>query len=110
MAITASASYPDEYADGTSEHQTGGGDDMDSEDERSGNEMSAETTMPDLLTQEETIRILRLDRLGLRGPQEALRHLSRTRQIGYVKVDGKVLIPRGEVLAYIERRRVEPLN
>ena len=66
--------------------------------------------MPDLLTQEEAIRILRLDSLGLKRPKEALRYLRRTRQIGYIKIAGKVLIPRDEMLAYIGRHRVQPLG
>jgi hypothetical protein len=58
------------------------------------------------LTQEETARVLRLDQLCPRNPKEALRHLRRTRQLGYVKVAGKVLIPRKDIEAYLERRRV----
>ncbi len=59
--------------------------------------------MPKLLTQEEVIGILRLDEIGLKYPKETLRYLRRTGQIGYVKVAGKVLIPRNAVEAYIER-------
>lgn len=59
--------------------------------------------IPDLLTQEEAIRLLRLDEVGLKRPKESLRYLRRTGQIGYVKVAGKVLIPREEVAAYIRR-------
>ena len=61
---------------------------------------------PDLLTQEEAIGILRLDSLGLRDPKESLRHLRRTGQVGYVKVAGKVLIPKEEIVTYLERRSV----
>jgi len=64
--------------------------------------------LPDLLTQDEAIGLLRLDRLGLRDPRESLRHLRRTRRIGYVKVAGKVLIPRDEIVAYLGRERVPP--
>lgn len=64
---------------------------------------------PELLTQEEAIRLLRLDALDLKRPKEVLRHLRRTRQLGYVKVAGKVLIPRKAVTAYLEQHRVEPL-
>jgi len=66
--------------------------------------------VPDLLTQEEAIRVLRLDSVGLKKPKEALRHLRRTRQIGYIKVAGKVLIPRDEIIAYVERHRVQALD
>ena len=66
--------------------------------------------MPDLFTQEEAIRVLRLDSIGLKKPKEALRYLRRTRQIGYIKVAGKVVIPRDEIIAYVERHRVQPLG
>jgi hypothetical protein len=59
-----------------------------------------------LLTQEEAIRLLRLDALSLRHPKEALRHLRRTGQIGYVKVCGKILIPRKAVEDYLRRHLV----
>lgn len=62
--------------------------------------------LPDLLTPEEAIEVLRLDRLGLRRPEESLRYLRRTGQLGYVKVVGRVLIPREEIEAYLERQRV----
>jgi maltooligosyltrehalose synthase len=65
-------------------------------------------SVPELLTQEEVVALLRLDRLGLQEPKESLRHLRRTGQIGYVKVAGKVLIPREEIVAYLERQRVRP--
>ncbi len=52
---------------------------------------------PQLLTQEEAIELLRLGDLGVLDPKESLRYLRRTRQIGYVKVAGKVLIPRSAV-------------
>ena len=61
---------------------------------------------PELLTQKEAIEMLRLDQLGLRDPKESLRYLRRTRQPGYVKVAGKVLIPRDEIAAYLARRKV----
>ena len=61
---------------------------------------------PDLLTQEEAIEILRLDSLGLRSPKESLRYMRRTGQLGYVKGAGKVLIPRKEIMSYLERQRV----
>ncbi len=65
---------------------------------------------PNLLTRDEAVKLLRLDCLGLRDPKETLRHLRRTRQIGYVKVAEKVLIPREEVEAYLERNQVDPLS
>jgi len=55
----------------------------------------------DLLTQDEAVRILRLDQLGLRNPKETLRHLRRTGQLGYVHVAGKVLIPRPAIVSYL---------
>ncbi len=72
--------------------------------------MSVLSDLPELLTQDEAVRLLRLDALGLARPKEALRHLRRTRQIGYVKVAGKVLIPRREVAAYLERQRIEAVR
>jgi hypothetical protein len=68
------------------------------------------TSVPELLTPDEAIKLLGLDRVGLKSPRDSLRHLRRTRQIGYVKVSGKVLIPREEVISYIRRKRVEPLD
>ena len=66
--------------------------------------------LPQLLTQEEAIRLLRLDKLGLKDPKESLRHLRRTRQIGYTKVAGKVLIPRKEIIMYLKKQTVEVRN
>lgn len=66
--------------------------------------------VPDLLTQEEAIRVLRLDQLGLRFPKESLRYLRRTGQLGFVRVAGKILIPRDELTDYLERQRVKPLD
>jgi hypothetical protein len=54
----------------------------------------------------EASRVLRLDQLGLRNPKETLRHLRRTGQLGHVKVAGKVLIPRQDIEACLERHRV----
>ncbi len=64
---------------------------------------------PELLTQDEAIKLLHLDCSGLKHPKEALRGLRRTRQIGYVKVAGKAIIPRGEIEAYLERNTAEPM-
>lgn len=64
----------------------------------------------ELLTQDEAVQSLRLDALGLRCPRESLRYLRRTRQIGYVRVAGKILIPRSEIDAYLERQTVEALR
>ena len=66
-------------------------------------------TMPlgnELLTQEEAVRLLRLDVLGVKCPRESLRHLRRTGQVGYVKVCGKVLFPRQALEEYVRRRLV----
>ena len=60
----------------------------------------------ELLTQDEAVVILRLDQMGLKNPKETLRHLRRTKQLGYVKVAGKVLIPRDEVEAYLRGHTV----
>ena len=60
----------------------------------------------DLLTQAETVRLLRLDQLGLKDPSETLRYLRRTRQLGYVKVAGKILIPRKAIEAYLQKHEV----
>jgi len=64
---------------------------------------------PELLTQEEAIHLLRLDALDLKRPKEVLRYLRRTSQLGYVKVAGKVLIPKRAILAYLEQHSVDPL-
>lgn len=60
----------------------------------------------ELLTQEEAIEMLRLDQFRLKDPKESLRYLRRTRQLGYVKVAGRVLIPRQALLAFLERHEV----
>ena len=57
--------------------------------------------MSDLLTQEEAIKMLRLDALHLKRPKEALRYLRRTGQIAYVRVCGKILFPREAVEEYV---------
>jgi len=67
------------------------------------NEEKRTVDMPELLTQKEVIGILRLDQIGLKDPKETLRYLRRTGQIGYVKVAGKVLIPKSEVETYVEK-------
>ena len=69
-------------------------------------EAARTSLVSDLLTQDEAIRLLRLDALGLKDPKEALRHLRRTRQIAYVKVSGKILIPRRSIDEYLERHLV----
>ena len=56
-----------------------------------------------LLTQEEAIRLLRLDALKLKRPKEALRYLRCTGQIAYVKVCGKVLFPKQAIQQYLRR-------
>jgi len=62
--------------------------------------------VPELLTQEEAIGLLRLDKLGLQDPKESLRYLRRTGQLGFVKVAGRVLIPKQDIVDYLERQRV----
>ncbi len=54
--------------------------------------------------------MLRLDQMGLSNPVESLRYLRRTRQIGYTKVAGKVLVPKSEVKRYLEEHAVEPIS
>ena len=66
--------------------------------------------IPDLLTQAEAVRLLRLDRLGVRDPKETLRHLRRTRQLGFVRVAGRILIPRRAIVAYLARQTTEAIN
>ena len=60
----------------------------------------------DLLTQQEAIKMLRLDALNLKHPKEALRYLRRTGQIAYAKVCGKILFPKGAVEDYVRRNLV----
>jgi len=66
--------------------------------------------MPELLTQEEAIKFLRLDALNLKRPKEALRYLRRTGQIAYVKICGKVLFPKAALEDYIQRNLVQVRN
>lgn len=63
-------------------------------------------SVPELLTQEEAVELLRLDKLGLQDPKESLRYLRRTRQLGFVKVAGRILIPKQDIVDYLERQRV----
>jgi len=63
--------------------------------------------IPDLLTQDEAIALLRLNKLGVKDPKETLRYLRRTRQLRFLKVAGKVLIPRSAVLEYLARNTIE---
>ena len=60
----------------------------------------------ELLTQEEAVRLLRLDVLGIKCPRESLRHLRRTGQVGYVKVCGRILFPREALEEYVRRHLV----
>jgi len=75
--------------------------------ERAGSMAGNSDGFPELLTQEEAIRLLRLDSLDLKQPKEALRYLRRTGQIAYLKVCGKVLFPRKALNDYISRNLVE---
>ena len=61
---------------------------------------------PELLTQDEVIDIMRLKQAGVRHPRETLRYLRRTGQLGYVKIAGRILIPRPDLDSYIQRQRV----
>lgn len=71
------------------------------EDEDHEDELGMLPDLCNLLTQDEAVQLLRLDQLGLRNPKETLRHLRRSGQLGYVKVAGKVLIPRNALLTYL---------
>jgi len=63
-----------------------------------------------LLTQDEVVEILGLDRLGLKKPKEALRHLRRMGQIGYVRIVGKIMFTQEQIEEYIERNSVPALE
>lgn len=65
-------------------------------------------SLPQLLTQDEAVQMLRLDRLGLRDPKESLRYLRRTGQIGFVKVANRVLYPLEALREYLTRQTVQP--
>jgi hypothetical protein len=67
------------------------------------------TDFDDLLSPSEAIDLLRLDELGVRDPRESLRYLRRTRQLGYVKVAGRVLYTRRAIFAYLQRHAVEAI-
>jgi len=56
-----------------------------------------------LLTQEEAIRELRLDSLGLKDPVGALTTLRRTGKLGYVTINRRVLIPESEIVGFLEK-------
>jgi len=87
---------------------TGGGKDVGKITRigRAGQSEGGAGATPDLLTQEEAIKVLRLDQLGLRFPKESLRYLRRSGQLGFVRV----IIPRDELTDYLERQRVKPLE
>ena len=63
---------------------------------------------PRLLTAAEAVKILRLD-AGRKRPDEALRHLRRTRRLGYVKIGRRILYRPEDIERCIEASRVEPL-
>ena len=65
---------------------------------------------PSLLTQGEAVKALRLDEADVKDPKESLRYLRRTRQIGYVKVARRILIPRDEIRRYLKEHTVEALS
>jgi len=58
----------------------------------------------DLLTADEVIKLLRLDQLGLKQPREALRNLRRTRRLGYVEINRRILYPRSDVEEYLDKQ------
>ena len=59
---------------------------------------------PNLLTQTEVIRLLRLDEMGLKDPKESLRYLRRTGRLGYVKIAGRILFPKDEISAFLAQQ------
>jgi hypothetical protein len=65
---------------------------------------------PALLTPAEVIPMLRLDDRGVRNPRESLRHLRRTRQIGFTKIGRRIFFPLAAVLDYIDRQTVHPIT
>ena len=64
----------------------------------------------ELLTPEEVIEILRLDARGLKDPKEVLRHLRRTRQIGFVKLGGRILFRKSDVEDFINKNAVKAIE
>ncbi len=66
--------------------------------------------MQELLTDNDVVKILKLDQLGLKSPREALRSLRRTRQIGFVKQGRHILYTHRDVEDYIKRNHVAPLE
>ena len=74
---------------------------------RNGLHEREDSSIPDLLTQEEAIRKLRLDAVNLKRPKEALRYLRRTGQVEYVKVCGRILFPKRALADYVRRNSVE---
>ena len=66
--------------------------------------------MERLLTQDEVVEILGLDRLGLKKPKEALRHLWRMGQIGYVRIAAKIMFTQEQIEEYIEKNSVPALE
>jgi hypothetical protein len=68
------------------------------------------TAPPDLLTPPEVIHMLRMEDRGVRDPRESLRHLRRTRQIGYTTIGRRIFFPLSAVLDYIDRQTVHPIT
>ena len=62
----------------------------------------------ELLTPDEALRILALDRQGLRQPREALRWLCRTGQLRFTKIGRYVRFRRSWIEELITRNEVEP--
>ncbi len=63
--------------------------------------------MQKLLTENEVIKVLRLDEMGLKFPREALRHLRRMGRLGYLKVGRRVLFPASAVESYVEQYEIK---
>lgn len=60
-----------------------------------------------LLTQDEAVTLLALDRVGLKDPRNTLRYLRASRQLGFLKVAGKVMFRPSHIEEYLERHEVE---
>jgi len=67
----------------------------------------ADSSMPELLTQQEAVKALRLDDMDIKNPKESLRYLRRTGQLTYFKVAGKIVIPRKAIKDYLDDHRTD---
>lgn len=63
-----------------------------------------------LLTPDEAITYLRLDSVGLKKPEEALRYLRRLRRLGSVKVGKVYMYLKSDLDKYIDDYRQPPID